>query len=132
MPFQTSFTLPPPIQIANPDQVAAIHRDADQVITWDPTGYPSSYTTTVRLVLNNPFFTGPSVICRAPASSGRVVLPAALVQKIPAGVAQYQLQITVTPRPDSVPQFAIPLVGGGTMPSILQYYGSEAIPVTIQ
>jgi uncharacterized protein (TIGR03437 family) len=131
-PFQVGFTLPPAIQITNFDEIAVIHRDADQVLKWNAAGYSASITATARLSLTSPWFSGPSITCRVPAASGQVVLPAALLQALPSGNPQYQLVISVAPRPDSVPQFAIPLKDGSKLPSTLRYLSSETIPVTIQ
>jgi hypothetical protein len=125
-------TLPPPIQLTNLDEISTIHRNADQTLKWNPAGYPHSMTATARLAFYNPFFTGPSVTCRVAASDGQMILPTALLQVLPSGSTQYQLQISIAPRADGVRQFAIPLADGTTLPSILRYLSSETIPVVIQ
>lgn len=96
-------------------------------------GYSLDFTATARLTFNgSPFFSATSVTCRVRSSDGQLVLPTALLSFLPSGNPQYQLTVSIAPRPDKIPQFTIPLKDGTKLPAIVQYLSSESIPVAIQ
>ncbi len=131
-PFDVSFRLPPPLLLTNLDALGTVDRRADLLITWDPKGYSSEYALTASIYGLNQWFYGPSVMYRVPAMAGQIKLPASLLAAIPSRSISYQLQVTISSRPDSLPLFSIPLTAGGSLPATVKYKTIETIPVRLQ
>jgi hypothetical protein len=68
------------------------------------------------------------ISCVAPAQTGELIVPAALLQQIAAGPGSLELYIaSQTPT-----VFKIPLTAGGVAPVVISYGFSNSLAVTVQ
>jgi uncharacterized protein (TIGR03437 family) len=128
--FAQSYTLPRALHLTNRDSLKSIPRGVDVPVTWDPQGYVSADTVTALLFLGSQ-----PVICRAPASAGKVVFPRDLLFQVPNVLPVESsnpnfLYLWLEPRQPTL--FRVPLIAGGTSPGVLNYQFTTYFPVTLQ
>jgi len=137
-PFQTQLTVPPTIRVVNRDQLETIHRSTDQIISWQAEGYTDRDVMTVTLTSRfpSPGMRANSVVCRAPATSGQLTIPAALLQQIPAtpGISMLAgtLELRLASHPYRRKIVELPLTSGGTEKMVLDYLHRELLAATIR
>jgi uncharacterized protein (TIGR03437 family) len=122
--FQQTNELPPQVRWTNRESLTTFSRDGDLRLTWDPQGYSATD------VMNIVFLTGSlmGISCVAPAQTGELIVPAALLQQIAAGPGSLELYIaSQTPT-----VFKIPLTAGGVAPVVISYGFSNSLAVTVQ
>lgn len=143
-PFRTDLALPPPVRPAGREQVRAVDRGSDHVVSWLADGYTERDVMTV--ILNSRFFPQPlpagiaanSIVCRAPAAAGRVTIPAALLRQIPAtpsGISVPMpgtLELRLASHPYRRKIVDLPLTNGAAEKMVLDYLHSEVQAVTIR
>jgi hypothetical protein len=123
-PFQAETTLPPPIRWANRDALSSIDRRQDQNVAWDASGYADSDVVIVTLA---------QIICRAPAKSGSLTIPATLLQSLPDTIARPTLlRLGVGPRPDRRTLFTLSLTDGSMAHAVYEYSFSDALPIQLR
>ena len=132
--FQQAYSLPPEIRWTNRESLTSFGRDADVPILWDPQGYAPTDRMLAFL------FTGGDaneIFCSAPAQSGRIVLPANLLQQIAPTArlgASFQptgsLELVLEPGASTV--FRVDLKGGGSAPNVITYVFSDVLQTVVQ
>jgi hypothetical protein len=150
-PFSVPLTLPPETMATNFSALQTINRQQDLVVIWDPTGFGEQDVLTVGL--NTIVASTPShsplpglepqlVTCRIPATSGQIVIPAAMLQNLTpsktGGPTTASVNLSVSPRSGPTQIFSLPYTSfGNTMDAssihgILQFTSSENWPVTVE
>jgi uncharacterized protein (TIGR03437 family) len=124
-PFTGRLTVPPAVRISNAADLTSFDRTKDLTVQWNGSDYTDDYVATVQLAASS------TVVCRAAANAGQLTIPAALMQGITQGANGTGLELLLTPKPDRVTTFNLPLVKGGTAPAMFRYYPSESVPVQI-
>lgn len=128
-PFQADLVLPPLINWTNRDDLTSIDRGNDQDITWDPTGYTDTDVATVNLSPTRlAAIVSPSaqILCRTPATSGKLTIPSGLLQTLPA-LGSASLRLGIAPRPNQRVVFSLSLTDGSSAQAIFDYSFSETI-----
>jgi uncharacterized protein (TIGR03437 family) len=133
-PFEASLQLPPVVRWTNRDTLTTLDRAQDQDIIWDPSGYSDTDVTTVSVALTRLAAAGspaPEILCRAPATTGRLTIPAALLQAIPSpGLSS--LRLAIAPRPNRRELFSLPLTDGSAARAFFDYSFSETISTQLR
>jgi len=124
--FQQTFALPQ-LRWLNRDAFAALRRDGDATILWDPHGFSTSDVMTVRL--SNTGY--PDLSCQTHAFWGQLTLPKTLLEQVQPST-ETVLSLTVAPHPARRILFRVPLTGGGTAPAVLDYSFSDTRLVNLQ
>jgi uncharacterized protein (TIGR03437 family) len=114
--FQADLLLPPLVHWTNRDNLTNIDRGKDQDVIWDPTGY--SYTDVATVNLGQ-------ILCRVPATAGKLTIPSSLLETLPLGSAY--LRLGIAPRPNQRSLFALPLTDGSAAQAFFDYSFSETI-----
>ena len=114
--FKADLILPPTVHWTNRDNLATIDRRLDQVVIWDPTGYADSDVATVSLG---------QILCRAPATTGKLTIPSSLLETLRLGLAS--LRLGIAPRPNQRTLFSLPLTNGSSAQAFFDYSFSETI-----
>ncbi|MEO7652973.1 MAG: hypothetical protein ABIZ80_21130 [Bryobacteraceae bacterium] len=131
-PFEVSRQLPPPLRWLNREALAEIDRGADLTVTWSADGYTVNDVMTVTLESASPLpVRAGAVSCRAPASAGRLTLPASMLAslaRIPVG----RLDLRLAPRPDRRVGFDLPLAGGGVERAAFDYLFTDTLRVAVR
>ena len=115
-PFKADLVLPPVVHWTNRDNLATIDRGQDQDVSWDATGYSDTDVATVSLG---------QILCRAPATTGKLTIPSNLLETLPLGSVSVRLGIA--PRPNQRTLFSLPLTNGSTAQAFYDYSFSETI-----
>jgi uncharacterized protein (TIGR03437 family) len=121
-PFQAELVLPPVVHWMNRDSLSTINRGRDQDVTWDATGYSDTDVASVTLYSTPPV---DSIVCRAPAATGKLTIPSSLLETLPLGAAS--LQLGIAPRPNRRTLFSLPLTDGSAAQAFFDYSFSETI-----
>jgi uncharacterized protein (TIGR03437 family) len=142
-PFQVSSSLPPPVRWTNRAALAMVDRSQDQTITWQPDGYSSKDVMTVSL--SSSYFAqslpgtylAVGLTCRAPASAGKLTIPASLMRQMPpspslTNVPGGTLILQISQRPDRRAGFDMPQVGGGSARGLVDYQLGETLRTAIR
>jgi hypothetical protein len=122
-PFHADLALPPLIQWTNRDSFTTIDRGQDKDIIWDSTGYADTDVAAVTLSLTQP---AAQILCRAPATTGKLTVPSSLLQTLPA-LGSASLRLGIAPRPNRRVAFSLPLTDGSSAQAIFDYSFSETI-----
>jgi len=150
-PFSVPLTLPPEIMATNFSALQTINRQQDLIVTWDPTGFGEQDVLTVGLNTivgstpsRSPFpgLEPQSGSCKIPATSGQIVIPAAMLQNLTpgrtGGPPSASVNLSVSSRSGATQTFSLPYTSfGNTMEAIsirgiLQFTSSESWPVTVE
>jgi hypothetical protein len=123
--FTGRLTVPPPVRISNAADLASIDHTKDLTVEWNGSDYTDDYVANVQLSASN------AIVCRAPANSGRLTIPAAFMQGTMQGAYGSGLEVLLMPKPGRVTTFNVPLIKGGTVPAMFRYYPSEVVPAQI-
>jgi hypothetical protein len=133
--FSQPLHISPPIELQNLASLQSIDSTKDLTITWNPAGYIASDLLNLNigasayLVTSNLAATLPSYVsCNAPATSGTLTIPAALLQSL---TSPSELTVTVSPHPDQTPNFRRPQSDGSTLPLQVTFSFSESFPITL-
>jgi hypothetical protein len=132
-PFSISRSLPPPLRWTNRDTLAAaVDRAADQTILWAGDGYTADDVMTVTLssAAGSPA-RATGVMCRAPASTGRLTIPNALLTQL-ARIPVGRLELRLAPRPDRRVRAPIPLTGGGNERAVFDYLYTDTLRIDVR
>jgi hypothetical protein len=120
--FQQTFTLPPPPKLMNEDSFRTLSSSSDVAVTWDPRGYSPSDVMSVSV--DKRYFGFPNlqiypiVGCSAPASSGQIMIPRALIDMYGYGaLGADSLFLGTFARIRS----SVPMASGQTIPLVLDY-----------
>jgi uncharacterized protein (TIGR03437 family) len=116
------FTLPAPFQL-NGSGMISMNRNVDQTLTWNGAAFDSG--ALLYAVLPG------SVTCTAPANSGTLTIPAALLGQI-GGNSLGALSITVTEAGSFMPHTQLRLQNGSTLLMLVNYSTGETTPVDFQ
>jgi hypothetical protein len=122
-PFTGRLTVPPGVRISNAVDLTNIDHTKNLSVQWNGSDYTDDYVATVQLSASS------TIVCRAPANAGQLTIPAALMQGIAQGANGTGLKLLLTPKPDRVSTFSVPLSKGETVPTMFRYYPSEVVPV---
>jgi uncharacterized protein (TIGR03437 family) len=114
--FKADFMLPPLVHWTNRDSLTTMNRGQDQDVTWDPTGYIDTDVATVSLG---------QILCKAPATTGKLTIPSSLLETLPLGSAS--LRLGIAPRPNRRTLFSLPLTDGSAAQAFFDYSFSETI-----
>jgi len=149
-PFSVPLTLPVEFMATNFSALQTINRHQDLTVTWNPTGSGEGDVLAVSLGgfasvgyllvgnFSSVFLADalPGVSCKAPASSGQLVIPEAMLANLPAGKPggppSATINLSVTQRPGHRQTFSLPLSDGTSLPAVLQFSSTETWPVTVQ
>ncbi|HWQ56216.1 MAG TPA: hypothetical protein VN442_21190 [Bryobacteraceae bacterium] len=140
-PFDASLPVPPPLRWINRDSITSIDRSVDQAITWEPDGYSPTDVMTATLTSGAFQVDGTAratgMICRAPASAGRLTLPAELLRDLPTSPIStlfplVSLQLRLTPKPWLRQRFELPLVAGGTESALFEYLFTDTLRTNLR
>lgn len=139
-PFSVPLTLPPEIMAIDFNALQTINRQMDQVVMWNPTGFGEQDVLTTTLIgsaVPGGLNTGEmAVVCNALATSGKLAVPAALLQSLAPGalvpIGGAYMQLSVARRQGHAQTFAIPLLDGSSLPAVLQFTSFETWPVAIE
>jgi uncharacterized protein (TIGR03437 family) len=127
--FSQPLYIPPAIQLQNFAALQSIDSTRDLTITWNAAGYsPSDVLTLTLAAPANEWFSSPSSVCQARATTGSITVPAAQLQAIPTSAI---LTAFISPHPDQTPNFRLPQPDGSTLPLQVRYFFSETFPVTL-
>jgi len=146
LPFSVPLTLPPEIMATNFSALQTINRHRDLVVTWDPAGFGEQdvltvtvNNTTVASILTRSLLgvlNLQTAICRSPATSGQIVIPAAMLQNLTPGTGEpptASISLSVSPRSGPTQTFSLPQsMGGPAIDGLLQFTSSENWPVTVE
>jgi uncharacterized protein (TIGR03437 family) len=133
--LDVTFTVPRAIRVTNLDALQRIDRAHDAVVKWDPESFTSH--DVVTLTLNGTRRDGLTVSsyaisCRAPAPSGQVTIPAALLRNflpyIGFGRAP-SLAILADRRPGPGSLFFAPRTTGTPVPGVISFRSLEQVTV---
>jgi hypothetical protein len=131
-PFAVSRTLPPPLRWTNRDAMAVVDRANDQMVTWAADGYAPDDVMTVTLQsASSPQARAAAVMCRAPASTGQLIIPAGLMMEVPP-LPVGRVELRLAPRPERRVRFALPLTGGGSERAVFEYQFTDTLRVVIR
>ena len=153
-PFSVPLALPTEIMATNFTALQTINRQQDLTVMWNPSGFGAGDVLTVTLggyagplyfslsgfaPISQWFYVAPgqaAVWCNMPASSGQVVIPAAMVGRLtpgkPGGPPNATVSLSVNQRPGHRQTFSLPLSDGTSLPVVLQFSSSETWPVMVQ
>ena len=140
-PFEAALPVPPPLSWTNRDSITTVDRFVDQAITWEPDGY--SPTDVMIATLTSGAFQvdgtarASGMICRAPASTGRLTMPAELMRDLPTSPIStlfplVTLQLRLTPKPWLQQRFELPLVAGGTEGALFEYLFTDTLRTNLR
>jgi hypothetical protein len=116
--------VPQPLRISNLSALATISRAHDLTVTWNGSDYTSAYTATLQVNGSS------TLVCRAPANSGSITVPAELLKPLTAESGS--LELLLVPRAGRITTFPVTLSSGTTAPTLFRYFPSEVIPVVIE
>lgn len=116
-----NFSLPSPIQL-NAGAPISIQTGQDQTIAWNGRGFDSG--ANLQLILSAPGF--PSLACFAPANTGTLTIPAAMLAAFHAG-ASGALSVSVTETGANIPHYSFP--APATALVLVQWSSSDTRPV---
>jgi uncharacterized protein (TIGR03437 family) len=117
-----TFTLPTPFQL-NGAGMISMNRSVDQILTWNGAAFDSGSILNVALPGR--------VNCTAPANSGTLTIPAALLGQAPGSTLGTVL-LTVTEAGSYMPHTQLRLVNGSTLLMLVNYSTGETAPVDFQ
>jgi uncharacterized protein (TIGR03437 family) len=146
MQFSVPLTLSPEIMATNFTALQTINRQQDLVVTWNPAGFGQQdvFTVTISNTVTStpsrvPFpEPGPLVsICKVPATSGQIVIPAAMLRNLTpsktGGPPTASVSLSVSPRSGPTQTFSLPeSMGGPPIHGLLKFTSSENWPVTVE
>jgi hypothetical protein len=130
-PSSFVFALPDPLQIKS-EAPLSLRRDQDQTITWNGDGFDVAASVSI-------FLTGHSgagaainqVTCTAPAQTGTITIPAALLSAFaPASIARLLGQVNASGA--IMPHALLKTKDGATLLLVVSYLTSDNRPVDIQ
>ena len=116
------FNIPAPFQLSGSGTIS-MNRSVDQTLTWNGAGFDSGATLSAAL----PGY----VTCTAPANSGTLTIPAALLAQVP-GNSLGTLMITVTEAGSSMPHTQLRLQNGNSLLMLVNYSTGETTPVDFE
>ena len=125
-----TFTLPAPVQL-NGGAPLSFTRNQDQQITWNSASFDSSAILTVSLSAPQGSAVLQELSCSALANSGKLTIPATLLEKL-AGGNLGTLQINITEPAAAIPHATLKLKNGRTLLMLVTSSPAETIPVDIQ
>lgn len=123
--FQVDLRLPPPLAWTNRATLGPVSRAKDLVLTWDPAGYGESEWMFGSIAIGAEY-----VECGAPASAGKVTIPASLLAQLSAG-SRARVQLVLTPRGDPV-LYSLPRTNGGALFGTAQFGHLEMVTVDLR
>ncbi|HTA46104.1 MAG TPA: hypothetical protein VK789_26855 [Bryobacteraceae bacterium] len=125
-----TFTLPAPIQL-NGGAPFSFIRNQDQMITWNAASFDSSAILTATLSGPQSGTTTRQLSCSVPANSGKLTIPASLLDQF-AGGNLGTLQINIGEPAAAMPHALLKLKNGTTLLMLVTSSPAETIPADIQ
>ena len=124
--FQAALRVAPPLHWTNRNTVSPIARTSDLTLTWDPTGYTDHDWMQGSIGVG-----AGAAICRVPASSGSVTIPASLIAQLPAppttSTGLPMVELLLSPSSDALSLYSVPMAGGGSIHGVATYSYLETI-----
>lgn len=123
-----SFTLPAPLQLAA-TQPVSLRRDQDQTVQWNGASFDAASTVTLALNgLAGDGVTAKSVRCSAPATAGKMTVPANLLGQF-GGPSLGSIVMGVN---QAIPGAVLTTKGGETVVLFVRYSSDDSRPVDFQ